>query len=644
MCFMGGLIWGWMKLETAAPASVVFTTQSVLGELPGYSLALDLEVSGAEVEAIFKESPELPGIVLLRDGEVAGAISQTHFYKVVSRGFGREIYYPRPVRIVMEEMETPVLILRADCPIQQAVDLCLARPENQIYEPFLVVDQESGRFCLCSFHALLLASSRISTLRNRQMEQILNSITDGLLVIDRDYVIGGEYSRALETIFEREDLAGKSLPALLGDHLDPALLEQTVEYLEVLFNPRLIDGLIRSINPIREIKALFPGQVSGAEEREKHFAVNFERIRTQGEISQILVRVEDITRRVTLARELAAQQEQAEDKLKLLLQIFQVDPAPLNRFLRNFDTELREADRLLASPESGHEAIHDIFRRIHGLKGDAGQLQLGLYENRLHRFEDQLAARRSQPRLGSDDFAALRDAMSGLHVLSDQLQDAVGQLQRLAVVPRISAASGEAPANGHAAGNGTPSPQGSQGPIAQLTRLLPDLARRTGKQVVFHAGGEDAQIPEIHHGVLGEVLPHLARNSVAHGIEVPEERRRCGKPPEGVVQVAVNRHPHAVEIIFQDDGCGLDPEKLRKRAREIGLAVHSDQEASQVIFHPGFSTADHVTEIAGRGVGMDAVRAALQRCGGEIIPHSQPGVYCAFQILLPLPGAKGGSS
>ncbi|MCE0497146.1 MAG: Hpt domain-containing protein [Methylacidiphilales bacterium] len=610
-----------------SPPTSSLSSLSTLAELPGYSTILDLNSLGEHLGRLFSEHPDLPGVILLDQNHFAGVISQTHFYKCISRAFGREIYYRRPAAIMLAEMKDQPLILSADCLIPVAVEQCLTRPSDSIYEPFLVYTPDSEKYRLCDVQILLLASSQIAALRNRQMEQILNSVTDGLLVIDRDFRIGGEYSKVLGKIFERDDLKDLPLPEVLEPLLDSTTHEQLHDYLKILFNPKLIDRLIKPINPVKQVSARFPSTDTDREQRTKHFAINFERIRTQAEITQVLVRIEDITQQINLAIELAHQEAAAEEKLHLVMQVLQVEPSALNRFTLRLHEEIAAMDQLLAlknGSQNPRETVHALFRKAHTLKGEASLLRLTAHERKLHQLEDKLEPMRSAPQLKTDDLAALKPSLKALQRLAEQINQALEQLKSFAPSTQNQA-------------NALPSthPTVETGLMEKLARFIADLTERLHKPVVFHTTVTDAVLPEAHMEILYDSLIHLARNSMVHGIESAEERATRGKNPTGIIQLELRSHPDCDEIIFQDDGAGLNYDKIRRRVLRLGWVIESDDELRQAIFEPGFSTADSVTELAGRGVGLDAIRSALQKVGGRIIPHSEPGAYCAFQILLP---------
>ncbi|HOP39634.1 MAG TPA: chemotaxis protein CheA [Geobacteraceae bacterium] len=183
-------------------------------------------------------------------------------------------------------------------------------------------------------------------------------------------------------------------------------------------------------------------------------------------------------------------------------------------------------------------------------------------------------------------------------------------------------------------------------PFATITDRLPrvvrDLAKKSGKEVVFRVSGKTI---ELDRGILEELadpLLHLLRNAVDHGLESPDERRAAGKKSEGSIAVEVQREKDRLLVSIVDDGKGMDPRRIATTAVEKGLlrqeeaAALTPQQALMLICLPGFSTATEVTDVSGRGVGMDAVRAAVQAIGGTLTIDSTPGKGSRFTLALPL--------
>jgi two-component system, chemotaxis family, sensor kinase CheA len=178
--------------------------------------------------------------------------------------------------------------------------------------------------------------------------------------------------------------------------------------------------------------------------------------------------------------------------------------------------------------------------------------------------------------------------------------------------------------------------------FGRFTRVVRDLGRSLGKEIEVEITGSEVELDKsIIDGVV-EPLMHLVRNSVDHGIESPEERKRCGKSAVGLIRLVAEHQAGLVNIMVIDDGKGIDPKKLRQAAVEKGLMPQhqadalSDREALHLIFLPGFSTAKEISEISGRGVGMDVVRASLQKLGGVVEIQSIAGKGSTISIRLPL--------
>ena len=183
-------------------------------------------------------------------------------------------------------------------------------------------------------------------------------------------------------------------------------------------------------------------------------------------------------------------------------------------------------------------------------------------------------------------------------------------------------------------------------PVDQLFRRFPrlvrDVARQCGRDVELVVSGEDTDLDKGILDAIGEPLTHLVRNAVSHGIESPEERQKAGKAPHGLVRLNAYHQGNHVIIEVTDDGRGIDAQKIRTKALELGLTTPeeaarlSDTEALDFIFRPGFSTAEQVTEISGRGVGMDVVQSVLHRLKASINVETRAGHGTTFRLKLPL--------
>jgi len=176
--------------------------------------------------------------------------------------------------------------------------------------------------------------------------------------------------------------------------------------------------------------------------------------------------------------------------------------------------------------------------------------------------------------------------------------------------------------------------------FSRFRRLVRDLSAELGKEIDLTTSGEETEMDKTVIERLGDPLVHLLRNSIDHGVERPDERRAAGKPPRGVVSLSAEHSGGAVVIRIVDDGRGLDPVAIRAKAVERGLmspdVESSDKEIYNLIFLPGFSTAKAITNVSGRGVGMDVVKRAIESLRGAVEIDSEPGRGTAITVRLPL--------
>jgi two-component system chemotaxis sensor kinase CheA len=178
--------------------------------------------------------------------------------------------------------------------------------------------------------------------------------------------------------------------------------------------------------------------------------------------------------------------------------------------------------------------------------------------------------------------------------------------------------------------------------VSKFPRLVRDLAREQEKEIDFEMQGQDIELDRTILNEISDPLMHLLRNAVDHGIEPPEEREANEKPREGKVLLRASRSRDRVTIEVVDDGGGMDADSLRQKAVSEGIMTRekadalSDEEAYELIFHAGFSTNDEVTDVSGRGVGMDVVSNTITRLDGDISVESEIGEGTTVSLSLPV--------
>jgi len=178
--------------------------------------------------------------------------------------------------------------------------------------------------------------------------------------------------------------------------------------------------------------------------------------------------------------------------------------------------------------------------------------------------------------------------------------------------------------------------------FGKFPRIVRDLSSQLGKHCNLEVEGKEVEVDKTIIEAIGYPLTHLIRNSVDHGVEMPDVRGSAGKPPEGTVWLRASHKAGKVCLEIQDDGAGIDPQKLKAKAVEKGVLPADraesmgDREALRLIFHLGFSTAEKVSDVSGRGVGMDVVRTNIEKLGGHVDIEFEVGVGTNIEVTLPL--------
>ncbi len=176
--------------------------------------------------------------------------------------------------------------------------------------------------------------------------------------------------------------------------------------------------------------------------------------------------------------------------------------------------------------------------------------------------------------------------------------------------------------------------------FARIPRLVRDVSKDVNKHIKLVMTGEETEVDKTVIENLADPLTHLIRNAIDHGIEDAQTRKAAGKPPEGTITLSAGHRSGRILIEIRDDGAGLNTKKIAEKAKERGLIENpelmSADELHQLIFHPGFSTAEQISNISGRGVGMDVVKRNIQSIGGKVYVKSEAGVGARFVLSLPL--------
>jgi two-component system chemotaxis sensor kinase CheA len=490
----------------------------------------------------------------------------------------------------------------------------------------------------------------------RQVENILGTVREGLFLIGRDLKLGATCSGSLKDLLHIENPAGQTFEEVLRTLVDEKTTKAALKFLGLLWRDKVHEDLIESINPLNQVEAAFAAPTGGTDTR--YLAFSFRRVRggdTSGDY--ILGVVGDVTDRVLLSRELEQVKADNDSQAAVLLQILKVDPQQLQSFLTNADVAFRKSNAMLTAPGKEQEdlkkKLNGVFRELHAAKGEAASLGLSSFVQRIHAAEDFLSTLRNKTTLNGNDFmpvvVKLDELMShaaSLHGMQDRVAGfrvappAVSDKAKKAKDKEKARAKGDA---GDTTEVEAPAEDMPTGPSidSQLQTLSQEVALSQSRPVKLVTKGLD-KVPVRLAGTVKDICIQMIRNSIMHGIESPESRRDSGKLEEGTLQVSFAEDGDGEFLLtIEDDGRGLNYEQIIDKALKQGMvkpaqAMTLERAAVyKLIFQPGFSTASEVSEHAGRGVGLDAVSNWVRENGGNIAVSTVSGQYTRFKVVLP---------
>jgi HPt (histidine-containing phosphotransfer) domain-containing protein len=494
----------------------------------------------------------------------------------------------------------------------------------------------------------------------KETQDILRTVNEGLFLLDSTQRIGTEKSMALANIFRRDDLTSMTFDDLLRGIVPEKTLRTAQDYVSLLWGERVNEKLVKSINPLNEVEVHFDNPTGGFDTHFLEF--DFNRVKSDGVMSHLLVTVNDVTKRVLLSRELQESQEKAQQQLDMLLRILHVDPESLTGFLTDAEVSLKMVNSILKEPAREEAAfrskIDSIYRQVHAVKGEAAALGLKTVEQRAHAFEESLNELKSRANLSGSDFLPLVVKLDDLFNHLAQVREMLGRLVDLhqAIATRRVSAPASADTDkkvgewltGQSADQSLESTgllqnkqAATSGLQSTLEKLASKVAESQAKRVELKFHGLE-RVPESYKRPVKDITIQLVRNAVVHGIEMPQDRLAMQKPEAGVLNIDfVDRGSEGYELVVRDDGRGLQLDRIKEVAIDRGLITPAQaslldaRQAMALIFRPGFSTAEDVTTDAGRGAGMDLVRVLVAEMGGRVGLASAGGRFAKFKIWLP---------
>ena len=502
--------------------------------------------------------------------------------------------------------------------------------------------------------------------KTADIQAMLQNMQQGILTVVEGACVHNEYSAYLEAIFETREIAGRPLMDLVFSHseLDADTLAQIDAAVHACLGEDDVNFAFNQHLLVNEITRAMP------DGRKKVLDLSWSAITDENDV---VVRLMLCVRDVTELRELAAEAGEQKRRLQMIGEILAVSEEKFHQFVQSSKGFIHENERIIRQHDCADmDAVAALFRNMHTVKGNARTYSLQHLTGVVHEVEQRYDALRREETSHAWDQQALiadlqrvREAVDHYATLNEvslgrgaRAQNGGGEaggvwreqidasLRLLDTTNEHDLASLRAMRTELRRVLGAIGTESLKEALAGVLESLPSLAQELGK-VVPHVRIDDGgyRLRSEAAGTVSDVFTHLLRNSLDHGIEMPAQRRARGLDEAGHIDIEMGVADGALRIALSDDGRGLALARIRAIAVERGWLGEqekaSDESVAAFIFRAGFSTAQSVTEVSGRGVGMDAVRDFLEREGGRIELHftdnRQGADYRHFETIVYLP-------
>jgi Amt family ammonium transporter len=335
-----------------------------------------------------------------------------------------------------------------------------------------------------------------------------------------------------------------------------------------------------------------------------------------------------------LKNKLNQTKKQIKDQMEWLVNILHVDPPSLQEFIEGLEINIGLIDNTIKKISKNKkeneklnfkEILEEIYRAVHTIKGNASLIDIQYFCNETHEFENDINTLKNKKGIERKDLIPIVTHLRNLQRAMTKIKGLIEKID-------------------HFYKNFRPKRE-YEGEllIKSLKNLVINLNERTNKNVqIIHKDFDPVEIPYQYRLTVKDILIQLVNNAIYHGIETSEERIKNNKEPVGQIEIESTNKGKEFCIRFRDDGQGLDLEKIRLRAKNIGkwkkeeIDSWKDSEISGLIFEPGITTSEKEEMIAGRGVGMDLVKKKIDKHEGRIEIKFEKQKFCEFNISLPV--------
>jgi len=459
----------------------------------------------------------------------------------------------------------------------------------------------------------------------RETAEILNTVKEGLFLLDPELKVGSQFSSSIGKILQHEVSASMPFMPILEQLVSAEIYTSAKDYIKLLFGNKVKENLMLSLNPLTQVKVQ-----AKTDAEPRYLSFQFNRVVEDKRVLHLLVTVQDVTEQVTQAEELAALKGQSSINLELLKKLLQADTYQLQDFLSHAHGSLESLNAILANADkraANHaDLANQCFRIIHAIKGEAAAMGLVAIETLAHEFEEHLVTLRKKNEWDAQEILSLPVMLSGM----------LEQIRQIETISTVMQAH-------HQANNGAAKPPSISTSVGNnLQRLAEQVSQSQNKKVQLKLDIDlldQMDTKTVHQ--LQQIGIQLIRNGICHGIESPDIRLAKGKAAHGEIAIftRVNQEGE-VDFIVRDDGQGIVPSRIRTAMLSSGSYAAdvvnqlTDKEIVGKLFEPGFSTASGTDKDAGRGAGMDLVQSLINEIGGNLKIDTKADVFTQFEFSI----------
>lgn len=529
--------------------------------------------------------------------------------------------------------------------------------------------------------------NRILMERTEEMEDIMENIVQGILTINRDYTINKEYSTFIERIFDKKDLAGRDFISLLYSPKQEKERKELIEYLNILFeNTTAGDAILQDLNPIKNIEIATSETEGEVNLTYLHF--DFVRIMVAGELTKVMVIIQDLTEEISIEKKRAQERKEHSEELEKISAIIKLPSEDLEQFIQEcaqVNTELEELFSNLEKLEEAQEMekTYSLFSRLHSLKGESRLYGFRTLAAKIQTLENLSRSFMVKQNTDSDEvneksnldksmeiMLAISDIKIALNALNETKNRLIEKIQETQIgdstfinphmkqmLPDLSNLQGQINKllqmiQKNDSRNVEVKRSDKPYWLLDLEKLLQDSVLELEQEKISRKLHPLFYEIELGNDEIQQLSPfkssiiHLLQNSLSHGIESPEERNKNGKEELGNIILHMRKDDKHYIIAVEDDGRGIQLDVLKPKLLERGL-IRSEQKDSitlkdviRIIFQAGFSSSENSSQLAGQGIGTDAVRRMVKKFNGKISVHNRPGKGLTVTLLIPHSSVK----